>query len=418
MTIFLYRILVYLLTPGIKLAALFSPKAKEWIKGRKNWKKEVETIASQLKNPPVWIHCASLGEYEMARPLIREINRKKPETPLVISFFSPSGYQHAKLESNCQQFYLPADHPSNGKWLIKSLQPLSIVFVKYDIWFNLIQTANQWGIPTYLIGFHPKSDKMSIPIYGSLLKNAIGKMEKVYTLTESGVEILQKMGFSNVKIGGDSRYKNVLENAKMALPHPAIKKFAQKGKTMVCGSIWKEDIEILLPAIERRNDWKWVIAPHEVSTEKIKNLQNQLPKTTVLLSDLEKSDNKEFNGQILIIDSVGMLAANYQLADLAYVGGGFGNGLHNILEPAAFGVPVFFGPKHHLFPEAATFIKYRMGLSISSAEQIESYLLNEEDHLGFAEKDLILKKMKEFAAFSESMSQNIISSIFQSTDKK
>lgn len=355
---------------GIKVASVFHPKANKWRSGRRDWKCRINAISRTHPNPII-IHCASLGEYEMARPLVRFIQNEGVEKKVVVSFFSPSGFDHAKLEPGIEKFYLPLDTPSNMNYLMSNLNPSAIIFIKYDLWFTLIDLAHKAKCNLLLVNYRPKVEDFKRWIFGGLLIDSLKKFNSIYTLTSSYKSLLQNHGLKNIDTGGDTRYGNVLFNAENIQNDPIIDEFCSKfSKIIVCGSIWKEDWEVIGKSVDRLNDWGWIIAPHDIEggniTRIFKFVENHefLYYTKTDTSSVHKSD-----ARILVLNCIGKLFASYSKGDVAYVGGGFKTGLHNIIEPAAFGLPVAFGPDYGKFPEAEEFIAQRIGESIETLEQ-------------------------------------------------
>ncbi len=368
----LYSIFIKLLPPAIALFAIKDNKAKQWIAGRKNWRERVAEISSQLKDQPLWIHAASLGEYQMAKPLISKFLTTYPGRSVVISFFSPSGYENVKVPEKCHKIYLPADTRANNEYLLEKINPAALVFVKYDLWFRLIQQVHDKNIPLILLGFNISINKWNSWFYGSLVQASLKQFDLVTVLDENKLDrFAQVCNADKIMAGGDLRYRNVLEQAKNEKPQPILDKFRQKhAQLVVCGSVWSSDLNVLADTINQREDIAWIIAPHEIDEKKVNQLCKALKRPFDLYSDLVSNDIESQN-DIIILNTIGDLFHSYRQADIAYVGGAFGSGLHNILEPAAFGKPVLFGPKIEKLPEASFFIRKQIGASISMNTELD-----------------------------------------------
>nr|MBS0038376.1 hypothetical protein [Saprospiraceae bacterium] len=408
MAILLYRFISHFIYPGLWLSSFFKKRIALWIQVRKNWRENVHQISTKLSRPVLWVHVASLGEYEMARPLLRKFVGDYPTSSVLISFFSPSGYVHAKLEANCHKIYLPVDTVANMSDLIKMINPHLVVFFKYDLWFNLIETAGEHKIPMKILGYNPSIKRLKTPWYGTLLKNALLQQERIYTINGKGKSILNEMGLTNVEIGGDSRYLNVIQNANESVGDDILKKFSSQFKrVIVCGSVWPEDMEILKSAMNTDDPLGWILAPHDVSPSGIEAIVSALDIPFTRYSELEELKDK-FENKALILDGIGKLSKAYQYGLISYVGGAFGKGLHNILEPAAYGIPVIFGPRHHRFPEAIDFIENKIGKSVTDAADFENLLYDFFDGRGFKGKSEIIQFIEQKAESTYTMYDEVL----------
>ncbi len=406
----MYSLFVRLYVLAIHVAGLFKPKAKRWVEGRKDWKIRVAEIGKRYRGG-IWIHSASLGEYEMARPLIDKILARDPDKKVILSFFSPSGYEHARLRDGVEKFYLPPDTSSNARYCIEQLQPGTLIFVKYDLWFNLIGEAHKQKIPLYLFNYHPSPSALNQPFYGGKLLQSLKKFSKIYTLNQRGFELLSKKQGLNLEVGGDTRYNNVLQRAKRDMGDKMLEKFsANFDRIFVCGSIWKADWEVIKEAVLENHKIGWILAPHEVEPGKIKTtIGSSKDKYLYYTSDdFEKGNDKK---NVLILDCIGKLAAAYRYGFAAYVGGGFGSGLHNILEPAAYGVPVAFGPKHQRFPEAAQFVKSNIGKEVQNSQEFQIFVKEALTGGKYLSGEDAIDKLENWAAHSENMLRNLVAQL-------
>jgi len=403
----LYNLFVRLYVFGIRLAGFFMPKARKWVDGRKGWKNRVAEIGEECTGA-IWVHCASLGEYEMARPLIDKILDRDPNEKVVLSFFSPSGFEHARLRDEVKKFYLPPDTITNAKYCIDHLDPRVLIFVKYDLWFNLIGLAHRQNIPLYIFNYHPSPSTLNHPLYGGMLMRSLRKFIKIYTLNQRGYELLSNKQGLNLEVGGDSRFNNVLQRAKRDKDDEKLDLFSRNfDRVFVCGSIWKADWEVIKDAVEGNSNIGWIVAPHEIEPKKIEKTMGGSRKVNFLYytSDNVEKGNEEKN--VLILDCIGKLAAAYRYGFAAYVGGGFGSGLHNILEPAAYGVPVAFGPKHRRFPEAVHFVENNIGQDVRNSEDFQKFVSDALAGEKYLSGKAVVDQLKKWAGRSEKMLEQL-----------
>ncbi len=349
---FLYQtgILAYLL--AIRVASPFNSKARQFIKGRKNWRKklaqEIETNARY-----VWFHCASLGEFEQGRTVMEEVRKQFPEYRIILTFFSPSGYEIRK-NSNLADIvmYLPVDTRRNARKFVGLVQPEKAFFVKYEYWYFFIDELKKNNIPLYIISaiFRKNQQFFRNSRWGKWYRQMLLKTEHFFVQDKNSARLLQNAGIDNFTISGDTRFDRVAAIARNAKEIPLVEKFKGGQLLLVAGSTWKPDEELLAAFINNHPELKMVIAPHEVTPANMNRLEQLLKKPAIRLSKAEKTGVERY--QVLIIDSVGLLSSLYRYGNLAYIGGGFGVGIHNILEAATFGLPVIFGPNYEKFKEA------------------------------------------------------------------
>ncbi|HRP58546.1 glycosyltransferase N-terminal domain-containing protein [Agriterribacter sp.] len=375
----------------MKLASLWNPKAKQWADGRKRF---FEKLSISLENLPngnttIWMHCASLGEFEQGRPLLEKIRARHPHVKIILSFFSPSGYEVRKDYKGADLVcYLPLDTASNAAAFVTSIKPTLVLWVKYEFWLHYLQELKRKSIPVLLIsGLLQNANAF----YESYRKKLFACFTHFFVQTEASARKLAAIGFSeNVTVSGDTRFDRVIEIAEAFEHIPAVAAFCSGHKVLVAGSTWTEDEEELTHYVRVNPDIRFIIAPHEVDEENIKDLQKEFPRS-VLFSALQANplyDNivstpgrpaePVQNNEVvntLIIDNIGMLSRLYKYADITYVGGGFGeSGLHNILEAAVYGKPVFFGPVYHKHFEAIELEDAGGAISIENALELEARL--------------------------------------------
>ncbi len=361
----LFTRLYYLL---IALASPFNPKAKLWINGRKNL---IKHIRISLKNGEerIWIHCSSLGEFEQGRPIIERLKIAYPNHKIVLTFFSPSGYEIRKNYKEADYvFYLPADTPRNAKAFISMVKPSFVIFVKYEFWMHYINQLEAHNIPLYLVSAIFRKEQLFFKWYGSFYHKILHKISWFFVQNEESNALLFSIGLTNNIVSGDTRFDRVAAIAEAAKDIPYLDSFCNDSFVIVAGSTYKTDIEIIASFLKGINDTniKFIIAPHEINEVELQEIINSFPKNTVRYSLVNKDTIKD--AQVLIIDSIGMLAQLYRYGSIAYVGGGFGKGIHNILEAATFGMPVIFGPNFNRFNEAKELVRLGCGISVSPDE--------------------------------------------------
>ena len=369
---FIYNIGILIFTFLAWLVSPFNSKARKWVRGRKGWTSTVaERVNSGERN--IWIHCASLGEFEQGRPLIEAIRERAPEYNIVLTFFSPSGYEVRKsYQPDRCVCYLPADTPGNARKFVEMTNPVFALFVKYEFWNNYISELSRKGIPLYLISGIFRPGQHFFSWYGSWFRAILGKFTHFFVQDEGSVQLLKSIGIDNVTLAGDTRFDRVMQIAGAARSIPQIEDFRGDGKLLLAGSSWKEDEEIIARYINSYPErLKWVFAPHEVDPSNISRLERLFRVKTVRFSAYAGDSS---DARVMIIDNIGMLSSAYRYAGMAAVGGGFGKGIHNVLEPACWGIPVLFGPNHQKFREAVGLINTGGAVSFSDYEGFESAL--------------------------------------------
>jgi 3-deoxy-D-manno-octulosonic-acid transferase len=367
---FLYNISIYLYFLLIKISALFNKKAKQWIAGRKDIFLKMELEVSDANDEQlIWFHCASLGEFEQGRPVIEKLKNIFPEKRILVTFFSPSGYNIRKNYDVADYvFYLPLDTRMNAKRFIEIWNPAVAIFVKYEFWNNYINELNKAKIPIISISSIFRKKQRFFRSYGGWFKSQLKKITYFFVQNKESLDLLNSIGITNAIVSGDTRFDRVFEIQQNPKSFPDIEHFIQGSIVIVAGSTWQKDYELLAPLVnEKFEGIKYIIVPHEINKDAISQLQKRISGKSVRLSDNDKSGFPE--AQVLIIDKIGILSNVYQYASVAYVGGGFGKGIHNILEAAVFGMPVFFGPNYKKFEEARELIKYGGAFAVSDEKE-------------------------------------------------
>ena len=368
--LFLYNIIVFLASQIVGVLALFSPKMKLFVNGRKE---VFTTLQSKINSndKTIWFHAASLGEYEQGIPVIEKIKTKFPFHKIIVTFFSPSGFEVRKNNTVADvTVYLPLDTRSNAKKFIDLVHPDMVFFIKYEYWPNYLNELKKLNIKTYLISGVFRETQVFFKWYGGFYRNALKTFDYFFVQNESSKKLLQKTGFTNVKISGDTRFDRVVSILDRDNSIDYISQFKNNKTTIVIGSSWPKDESLLVNYINNSSeDLKFIIAPHNIKSEQIQELKKSITKKTVLHSEKEVENLSEF--QVFIIDTVGILTKIYSYADIAYVGGGFGNpGVHNILEPAAFGIPIVIGPNYSHFSEAIALVNLKGCISITTQNDL------------------------------------------------
>ena len=376
----LYRFGLSIFYILMKFASLWHPKAKLWVNGRQNWEKELRKKVGKIESS-VWFHFASLGEFEQGRPVLEALKKAEPETNIIISFFSPSGYEiHKNYPLALAVCYLPLDTTNNATTFIEIIKPKYAVFTKYEYWFYFFRTLHQKHIPLYLISGIFRKNQAFFKCYGGFYRQMLSFITYFFVQNEESKTLLNSLGINQVAVSGDTRFDRVTENAKNKIELKEIEAFCGSSKVLVAGSTWPADEELLNTIIESYPNWKFISAPHEIAEANLQRLEEQLLGKTIRYSNLEV--HKLTLPQVLIIDNIGLLSSLYAYGTIAYIGGGFGKGIHNTLEAAAFGLPVIFGPKYQKFQEAKDLIELNAGFSISNQAELNDCfkLLQSDTH--------------------------------------
>lgn len=361
----IYQISVLSYSFLIHIASFFNPKAKQWVEGRKNI---FNLIASTIKpsDKIAWFHCASLGEFEQGKPVIEGFKKKYPDHKILITFFSPSGYELRKNYGNADYvFYLPIDTKKNAKKFIKTIQPNVAFFVKYEFWNFYLEELFNKKIPTYLISGVFRKNQLFFKWYGAWYKKMLAYFNHFFLQNKASENLLKEIGYSNATISGDTRFDRVYENSLSPEELPIIKAFKSDQKIIIGGSSWPEEENILAKYYQsNQSNFKLIIAPHNIAENHIQQIEKLFNNNCIRYSEATLKNIGAQN--VLIIDNIGILSNIYQYTDIALIGGGFTGALHNILEPTSFGNTIFFGPKHQKFHEAQNLINAGGAITIST----------------------------------------------------
>lgn len=358
----IYYFLILIVSP-------FNKKAKQFIKGRKFIYKNFN---KKEGSKVYWFHCSSLGEFEQGRPLIDGLKEQNENAQIILSFYSPSGYTiRENYELADVVCYLPIDSKKNAKKFISHYNPDVAVFVKYEFWHHLINQLFVRKIPVYLVSAIFRKDQIFFKSYGYFFRNILSRFSTIFVQNESSFDLLKNLNLSNVELSGDTRFDRVLSIVSNPKKLPVVEKFKNGKALIICGSTWPDDEKLIANFMRQdHSELKFIIAPHEVNDAHIHAIEKLLNVSTIKLS--EANEQNVESKKVLIVDSIGLLSSLYQFGDIAYIGGGFGVGIHNILEAATYGMPILFGPNYKKFQEAKDLIELGVASSINEQKELNS----------------------------------------------
>lgn len=422
----LYNFLICAYSFIIRIIAPFNSKAKFWVEGRKNIFDRLGSASltnhgsASLTNHGstshsirsstslAWFHCASLGEFEQGRPVIEAFRLKYPSYKILVTFFSPSGYEIRKNYTGADFIcYLPADTPQNAQKFIEIVKPSIVFFVKYEFWRNYLTELEKQHIPVISFSAIFRPNQLFFKSYGGFYREILTKFKHVLVQNQESFDLLKSIDIQQITLAGDTRFDRVKQIVDAKKDIPIAERFKANRQILMVGSAWQTDMEVLIPLmnlLKNDSNLTFVIAPHEIHREEIIAWQKQIESKSIWFSEV-KTDTKLIDYQVLIIDNIGMLSSLYQYADFAFIGGSFGKGLHNILEAATFGMPIFFGSKaYHKFQEAVDLVN-----------QGGAYAVESTDDLGEMLNDLRLDKIKKKK--TDKISQNYVLQNIGATEK-
>ena len=401
----LYTVGIQFYSLIIRIFSLFNPKAKLFVNGRNGI---FEHIAKRIDatQKHIWFHFASLGEFEQGRPVLEKLKNQYPDKKIVVTFFSPSGYEIRKNYAMADVFYLPIDTKSNAKRFIEAINPEMAIFTKYEFWHYYFKELHERNIPLYVISGIFRPSQAFFKWYGGFYRNILSFVTYFFVQNEESEALLKSIGINKVTVNGDTRFDRVFENAQTPRKLPLIEKFIGNSPVLICGSTWPEDEKLLSLLPEKYPDWKLIIAPHEIHKDHIESIEKLFPIGSLRFSDFSSGmQTVNETSQTLIIDNIGMLSALYQYGQVAYIGGGFGTGIHNTLEAAAFGLPVIFGTKYDKFQEAKDLIAIGSAKPIGTEEAlVEAFELLKSNNIA-------AKAAKKYVADHKGATDQIISMI-------
>ncbi|MBL7934100.1 MAG: 3-deoxy-D-manno-octulosonic acid transferase [Bacteroidia bacterium] len=410
----IYNLVVRLYALMIHLGTLNKTKARQWVQGRKNWRKKLsKDIAALSLSKKVWVHCASYGEFEQGRPLMEAIRAKHPEYKIVLTFFSPSGYEAFKSWPGADVIcYLPLDTRPNARDFLDIVKPQAVVFIKYEFWLNYLFQLRKNNIPTFLVSAVFKSHHPFFKWYGSLFRKSLSTFTELFIQDKESGKLLETIAVKNYQVSGDTRFDRVVEIKENFKPIDYFEKYCTGSKVIIAGSSWPKDEELLINAFIELNDsrLKLVFAPHHVEDKDIRQLENLLTKKQLpysLYSDGKPDPSKP----VLIVNAMGLLNKIYHYANITYIGGGFNSGIHNCLEPAVYLKPVLFygGSDYHKYNEAVELIEMGVAINIVNPEETPIFiraLLNDEARLS-----QIREKLEEYFQKKSGTTQKVMAMI-------
>ena len=375
----MYNVIIYLIQFGVAVASLFSEKV------RKMWKGECASfgvLRDKLEPDAqyIWFHAAALGEFEQGRPLMEQIRREHPQYKILLTFFSPSGYEVRKNYAGADIIcYLPIDTIGNARKFLRTVRPVMAFFIKYEFWYNYLHVLKHRQIPTYSVSSIFRKDQVFFKWYGRHYGKVLNCFTRFFVQNEESRRLLATIGIHDVDVVGDTRFDRVLQIKEAAKQLPIVESFVQgtadgkRAKVFVAGSSWLPDEEIFIPFFNKHKDWKLIIAPHVIGEDHLKQIDQLLDRKTVRYTQATEATASE--ADCLLIDCFGLLSSVYHYGDISYVGGGFGVGIHNVLEAAVWDMPVIFGPNNERFREAQGLKKAQGGFDIASAEDFERIML-------------------------------------------
>lgn len=372
MSKFIYTTAVFFYTIGIHLAAMFgNSKAKKWKQGRQDIFKKLTKAFANNSAPVLWVHCASLGEFEQGRPVIEALKSKNKHLKVLLTFFSPSGYEIRQNYAHADWvFYLPPDSNKNARQFISIVQPQQVIFVKYEFWYYYLSNLQAQKIPTYLISAVFRPNQVFFKWYGGLFRKMLFCFDAIFVQNKKSLALIQELNYSAVHLAGDTRLDRVLQVKDQAQKFPILEAFYSNTYNIVAGSSWLVGERILVDVLKAFPDSKLIIAPHEIEEKHLQDIEKLFGFANSIRYSQIATTTSLTNIAVLLIDNIGMLNSIYAYANVAYIGGGFGTGIHNILEAAVFEIPVFFGPNHHKFQEAKDLIAEGVGFEINNAQEM------------------------------------------------
>ena len=392
-----YNLAIRIYILAIHIISPFNKKANQFVNGRKSIFHKIEQTLKPNERR-IWFHCASVGEFEQARPVIEGFRKLHPDFKIVLTFFSPSGFELRKDYSGADYiFYLPADTKANAIRFINIINPELTVFVKYEFWKNYLEQLKKRNLKCILIAGIFRNDQFFFKWYGKSFQSVLTSFTKLLVQNQKSVELLKSIGINQCALVNDTRIDRVIDISNSPTSFPLIKKFFGSQKVLVAGSTWLADIHLLSKSYSwlMSQNIKLIVVPHEISEKHISEINKKFANQTITESALNEQNCTSSN--ILIIDSVGKLSSVYAYANVAYVGGGFGKGIHNILEAAVYGIPVLFGPNHKKFNEATWLLEKKAAVEIKNADEllkVLQFLFQNENagELGEKGREIILAK--------------------------
>jgi 3-deoxy-D-manno-octulosonic-acid transferase len=405
---FLYNLVVLLYGLVIRIAAVKKRKAQQWVNGRKNWESFYRSSIQKTNSKEiVWIHCASYGEFEQGRPLIEKIRQRYPQVKIVLTFFSPSGYEEVKNWQGADVIgYLPLDTKRNAETFISIVKPAAAIFIKYEFWLNFLNALKKYEVKTYLVSAVFKPHHPFFKWYGGMFRKSLGTFNKLFIQDHASGKLLESIGIKNYEVAGDTRFDRVLEIKENFIPIDLIAKFCSGHKVLVAGSTWPDDEKLLIDVLKKLPaNTKLIFAPHEISETSVKKLISRLNENGISFS-LYSEGTTSGNEQVLVVNAFGVLSKLYHYCDVAYIGGGFGDGIHNCLEAAVYLKPVvFYGNTHHKYNEAVELISIGAAKNVMSEEEASAAL---NFYLDGSSKNEVESKLQHYFAEKSGTTEKVM----------
>ncbi|MBC6607872.1 3-deoxy-D-manno-octulosonic acid transferase [Hymenobacter sp. BT188] len=393
--LFLYNLALQTYALLLRLVASFVPKAEQWLSGRRGLLPHIQQTLKDETAPLVWFHCASLGEFEQGRPLMEAFAQEHPHFKIVLTFFSPSGYNVRKSWPGAHYvFYLPLDTAANARTFLDAVRPQLAVFVKYEFWYHFLTQLQRRGVPVVCVSAIFRPQQVFFKPWGAFFRKIISRFTHIFTQNEASVELLRTIGIRQASVAGDTRFDTVVRTALASpKPLPLVEAFVADGTPVfIVGSNWPEDLPALTPLLRLyQEQMRFIFAPHEITETNLALVEAALPGRVVRYSTATSATVAK--ARVLLMDNVGLLSQLYRFGTYAYIGGAFGKGLHNTLEAAAFGLPLFFGPTYTKFQEAVDLVEMGAAFPVHTADELKKAfgLLWHQDDLRLRVQDMSLE---------------------------
>jgi 3-deoxy-D-manno-octulosonic-acid transferase len=368
----IYNLGIYIFYLLVRIASVKNEKARKWLYGRKNQFKAIENSISKTDRP-VWLHCASLGEFEQGRPLIGAIKKRYPDKKILLTFYSPSGYEVMKDSNEADFiFYLPLDSYRNAKRFVALTNPELVFFIKYEYWYNFLRVLKKNNIPTYFVSAIFRSDQLFFKWYGGWYRRMLYMAKHFFVQNQKSAHLLESLGINNHTVSGDTRFDRVFDITSNVKPLQIVEGFVNGEKVIVAGSSWKSEEALLRQYLRNNPTVKAIVVPHEIGNGNVQRIADQFGDAAVIYTEVGNAqiDKK----QVLIVDCYGILPSIYQYGKVAIVGGGFGVGIHNLLEPATYGMPIIIGPNYQRFKEACDLVEMNCAFPVNNVEEFNTVL--------------------------------------------
>lgn len=381
--LFFYRLFIFFYALGVRIASLFKPKAKLFLEGRKDLLLNIKAKMGNETRARIWMHCSSLGEFEQGRPVLEALRNQYPGYAIVLTFFSPSGYQvRKKYDGADYVFYLPIDTASNAKQFVLDINPALALFVKYDLWYYYLYELKKRMIPVLLIDAIFRPQQGYFKWYGSVQRKMLNLVNHIFVQNEDSVKLLETIGITHSSVAGDTRFDRVLSVAQNVAPLEKFEVLCPKYKLLIAGSTWQEDEDLLTEILPKLpSNWKLIIVPHEVDEERISAIEKSFSGRIIRYSAWQGT--APFDRQVMVVDTIGMLLKIYRYGSIAWIGGGLSTGgVHNVLEAAVYGLPCAYGPVHEKYQEAVALINAGGAVVCTNAKDLQLFIdetINNQD---------------------------------------